>query len=64
MFFSCTLCGRKASVGLLSRAAWGEIEVNGGVERACPTCREEHSDWDRRLLGQAGGAASSHGDEP
>ena len=62
MFVTCSLCGRKASVGLLSRNLWGEVEANGGVERACPTCREEHSDWEQQLLASAGADASR--DEP
>jgi hypothetical protein len=46
---SCALCGRKQAHGLLSHAAWGQVDVDGGsLHRVCPTCKEEHRDWEDR----------------
>jgi hypothetical protein len=51
LYLSCGLCGRKQAEGLLSRAHWGHTESrDGGALRACPTCKQEHSDWENRLL--------------
>jgi hypothetical protein len=53
----CGLCGRQQADGLLSRQSWGHLEVGpGNALRACPTCREQHRDWEERLL--AGGSAA------
>jgi hypothetical protein len=50
LFLICGLCGRQQADGLLSRGYWGHLEVT--VEqtlRACPTCKEQHGDWEERL---------------
>ena len=58
LFLRCGLCGRQQAVGLLSRGYWGHLENGDGtVLRACPTCKEQHSDWETRLLGLGGTAA-------
>lgn len=63
LFLHCGLCGRKQADGILSRNFWGHVETgNGSPLRACPTCKEEHHDWETRLqaaegpggLGQSG----------
>ena len=59
--FTCGLCGRKASVGVLSRNAWGEVVVNGDVARACPTCCEKKGDWQSQLAASSGGEQSEQG---
>jgi hypothetical protein len=55
LFLHCGLCGRKQADGLLSRAAWGYVEINGGstTASACPTCKEAHRDWEEQLRGSA-----------
>ena len=46
----CGLCGRQQADGILSRGYWGHLEVTSTyVLRACPTCKESHSDWEARL---------------
>jgi hypothetical protein len=51
----CGLCGRQQADGLLSRGSWGHLELGPGKElRACPTCKEQHVDWEARLRSLAG----------
>jgi hypothetical protein len=55
LYLHCGLCGRRQAEGLLSRAAWGRLELEGGnVLQACPTCRSTAPDWESRLLTGAG----------
>ena len=56
LYLTCGLCGRKQADGLLSRGAWGHLDSGGsGTLRACPTCKEQHDDWQIRLVnGQSG----------
>jgi hypothetical protein len=50
LYLHCSLCGRKRADGLLSRAAWGHLQLSDGTNAsACPNCREEHSDWEQRV---------------
>ncbi|MGH3032429.1 MAG: hypothetical protein ACRDNE_17035 [Gaiellaceae bacterium] len=50
LFLRCGLCGRQQADGLLSRGCWGHLENGDGtVLRACPTCKEQHTDWEARL---------------
>lgn len=52
LFLRCGLCGRQQADGLLSRGFWGHLETGNGIPlRACPTCKEQHTDWETRLLG-------------
>jgi hypothetical protein len=52
LFLRCGLCGRQQADGLLSRGYWGHLEnADGTALRACPTCKEQHADWETRLLG-------------
>ena len=58
LFLYCGLCGRQQADGLLSRGYWGHLEVTSTyVLRACPTCKEQHSDWEGRLRATQPGAA-------
>lgn len=51
LYLECALCGRKQAEGLLSRAAWGHVQPSEGQTlRACPPCKNAHSDWEQRLL--------------
>ena len=46
----CGLCGRKQAEGLLSRGAWGHLDLGEGrTLRACPPCKSRHGDWEDRL---------------
>ena len=50
LFLRCGLCGRQQADGLLSRGYWGHLDTgNGSALRACPTCKEQHADWEARL---------------
>lgn len=50
LLLRCGLCGRTQAEGLLSRAAWGHLEVSQGQTlRACPTCKGQYFDWEERL---------------
>ena len=50
LLMHCGLCGRKQAEGLLSKAAWGHVDVgNDRVLRACPGCKEQYRDWEQRL---------------
>jgi hypothetical protein len=63
LFLRCGLCGRQQADGLLSRGYWGHLEKGDGTAlRACPTCKEQHSDWETRLLGL--GHAAAHDESP
>ena len=54
LYLHCELCGRRQADGLLSRAAWGQVELGSGtVVRACPSCRSSSPDWEARLLSDA-----------
>ncbi len=56
LYLECALCGRKQAEGLLSRAAWGHVEVSGQRPlRACPSCKGTYSDWETRVVSAAGG---------
>jgi hypothetical protein len=58
LYLSCGLCGRKQADGLLSRGYWGHVEVGGGnALRACPTCKQQHADWETRLQASLAGAS-------
>jgi hypothetical protein len=68
LYMSCALCGRKQAHGLLSHAYWAQVEVAGGSShRVCPTCREQHRDWEERAratlidLGADGVSPSRYG---
>jgi len=62
LYLLCGLCGRTQADGLLSRGYWGHLELSrGNALRACPTCKEQHSDWESQLRSRhdpsaAGGA--------
>jgi hypothetical protein len=61
LYLHCGLCGRRQAEGLLSRAAWGHLELEGGaVLKACPTCRSAAPDWEERLLTGAGEQGPGH----
>jgi len=49
LYLLCGLCGRQQADGLLSRGYWGHLEAEGNLLKACPMCKEEHSDWEARL---------------
>ena len=54
LYLRCGLCGRQQADGLLSRGYWGHLDVgNGDALCACPTCKEEHSDWEAKLRANA-----------
>ena len=60
LYLICGLCGRQQADGILSRGYWGHLELGGGNALcACPTCKEQHSDWEARL--RAGDSSSSLG---
>lgn len=50
LYLVCGLCSRQQADGLLSRGYWGHLKLgNGSALRACPTCKEQHADWESRL---------------
>jgi hypothetical protein len=49
LYLRCGLCGRQQADGLLSRGYWGHVDVAEVILRACPTCKEQHHDWEERL---------------
>jgi hypothetical protein len=54
LYLYCGLCGRQQADGLLSRGYWGHLDLGGGQALcACPTCKEQHSDWETRLRANA-----------
>jgi hypothetical protein len=58
LYLLCGLCGRTQADGLLSRGYWGHLELGrGNALRACPTCKEQHSDWETKL--RAGASPSA-----
>lgn len=60
LYLTCGLCGRKQADGLLSRNLWGHMDdASHGPLRACPTCKESHSDWQDKLVTAANGGGSS-----
>jgi hypothetical protein len=60
LFLHCALCGRKQADGLLSRAAWGHLELDDGrALRACVGCKGSNTDWEERLRGIVAGPAAS-----
>jgi hypothetical protein len=57
LYLVCGLCGRQQADGILSRGYWGHLEVTSTyVLRACPTCKEQHPDWEARLRAAQPGA--------
>ena len=65
LYLTCGLCGRKQADGLLSRTHWGHLDTGRqGMLQACPMCREQHSDWEGRLLATLNGAGSRVPDHP
>ena len=59
LYLLCGLCGRTQADGLLSRGYWGHLDLGRGTAlRACPTCKEQHSDWESQLRGQHDPGAS------
>jgi hypothetical protein len=53
LYLRCRICGRQQAVGLLSRASWGHVERPDDTSAsACPTCKENHADWEQRLLNE------------
>lgn len=50
LMLHCGLCGRKQAEGLLSRGAWGHLDLGEGrTVRACPPCKSQYRDWEDRL---------------
>jgi hypothetical protein len=63
LYLTCGLCGRKQADGLLSRGAWGHLDVaGGGTLRACPTCKTSNDDWQSQLTAGTNGAAPAVGE--
>jgi hypothetical protein len=58
LYLLCGLCGRQQADGLLSRGYWGHLDAGGSALRACPTCKEQHADWESRLRATSDPAAS------
>lgn len=57
LYLTCGLCGRKQADGILSRGAWGHLDLIGGSTlRACPTCKTSNDDWESQLTAGANGA--------
>jgi hypothetical protein len=65
LYLHCAICSRKQADGLLSRAAWGELDIPAGATvehpalsgttlRACPTCIGRHPSWQEDLLASLG----------
>ena len=60
LMLSCGLCGRKQADGLLSRGAWGHVDVSTGRTLcACPPCKTQYEDWEARLRVTVGDESSS-----
>lgn len=51
LYLRCGLCGRQQADGILSRGYWGHLDVGGSALSACPTCKEQHPDWEAQLRG-------------
>ena len=61
LYLRCVLCSRQTADGLLSRNAWGVLELPPSAEvarpdlrgaklRACPACLQRRPDWQQRML--------------
>lgn len=51
LYLTCGICGRKQADGLLSRGLWGHLEgTPHGTLRACPSCKEQHGNWQTVLV--------------
>ena len=62
LYLTCGLCGRKQADGLLSRSRWGHLDgTSHGALQACPTCKEEHADWQDVLVRTAGAGGAVAG---
>jgi ribosome-binding protein aMBF1 (putative translation factor) len=62
LYLHCGLCGRKQADGLLSRGFWGHVVVTDGAAlSACPTCKEQYSDWEQRLQAEQNGPSQVYG---
>jgi hypothetical protein len=60
LYLSCGICGRKQADGLLSRGYWGHLDAaSRGKLCACPTCKEQHGDWETKLLAAANSGATA-----
>lgn len=56
LYLTCGICGRKQADGLLSRSRWGHLDkTSHGALQACPTCKEQHRDWQDMLVQGVGG---------
>ncbi len=51
LYLECALCGRKQADGLLSRGAWGHVQLVNGSLSACAGCKGTNADWEERLRG-------------
>lgn len=50
LYLHCALCECKQADGLLSRSAWGHLELaDGRALRACARCKAAYVDWEDRL---------------
>jgi hypothetical protein len=62
LYLDCALCGRMQADGLLSRSHWGHLDLADGTAlQACPTCKEQHADWESRLRARAGAGDDDSG---
>lgn len=62
LYLTCGLCGRKQADGILSRGAWGHLDITeGSTLRACPTCKLANDDWESQLTGGTNGAGPAAG---
>jgi len=62
LYLHCGLCGRKQADGLLSRGHWGHVDTGSSEAlRACPTCKQEHVDWETQLKSAVGGSVTGFG---
>jgi len=70
LYLTCVICSRKQANGIVSGAAWGQIDlpagttaqhpsVNGSTARACPTCMGQYPDWQDRALTSLGVSSDS-----
>jgi len=59
-WLTCSICGQRKPVGIMSMQAWGRLELPPDLEvehpglggttlHACPTCIERHPDWNEQL---------------
>lgn len=63
LYLTCGLCGHKQADGLLSRGSWGHFDAGSphGTLRACPRCKERHTDWQGRLFATVSAAGPPQG---